>query len=171
MYFKLITLTLALVVLGRAASVPDAAPKGATVEVVSVQDHSHLINPTVAHISNIAPSEKVALKSLSAATSPNSAFHALAGDLTSAIIVCSGQGCSGSCYYYNPFGFTPYRCYSVPGFLSAEVYSASGAGYNFGVYAALPGCADYVQLPYVNTCYNVFFRGVPTYFGAAFIAT
>jgi hypothetical protein len=169
MHFKFITFTLALVALGRAASIPDAASKAATVEAVTVQDSSQLSDAIVTPVSNAAGG-KVAIQGLSAATSPNSAFHALTGDMNNAIVVCTGQECTGSCYFRNLYSMNAYQCYPMPiHYLSAEVYSVSGAGYDFAVYGALDGCAYPAQFTSVNTCYDMYFNGQAARFSTVFI--
>lgn len=63
-----------------------------------------------------------------------------------------------------------YTCYeSEIYYLSAEVYSPTGAALPYGVYVGLAGCEDPVQLPTVNTCYNLFYDGVAADFSTFYI--
>jgi hypothetical protein len=167
MYFKLITLTFALVALGRAASVPTL-----TAEVVTVEDTSYLSHAIPGHAPTIASDGKIpARKGLSVGTSPHSAFHALISNAGSTVIFCPGQGCSGSCYYYSPTSFYPYTCYAMPGFMSTMIYSSSGSGVPYGLNVGIGDCYNTVGIPYVNQCYNLYSGGYPAYYNTAVIAT
>lgn len=106
--------------------------------------------------------------------STNSTTHAPLDSLNlppvPSIIVCSGQSCTGECIYYEFEEFAAYTCYeSAIYFLSAEVYSPGGVGLPYGVYPGLAGCDYPVQLPVVNTCYNLFFDGEPADFSTFYI--
>jgi hypothetical protein len=87
-------------------------------------------------------------------TSPNSAFHALAGTIPDSIIVCSELGCTGRCLGYTLSSLRPDVCYAAgEPFVSFSIYQTSNAGLPYGVFVGQGGCTAITQIPRVNTCY------------------
>jgi hypothetical protein len=155
MLFNFATLTLPLVLLGRIAiATPVDSRAAESVGVTAVKaniDHPPNAVPAVAH------SPKAAVPSVEKShtgVSANTGFQSLTNTVDE-IVVCSGTGCSGTCYGYSIDSMAFKTCYAANiYFYSAYIYQASNAGYPFGVYVATPTCESGEQLPNVNTCYN-----------------
>lgn len=78
-----------------------------------------------------------------------------------ALIYCSGLSCSGTCYYVDlDAGFDEGVCYiSDIYYQSIIAYSPHDTTWDFLVYAGYDDCEDSVQIPNLNTCYNLEING------------
>ncbi|KIJ31963.1 hypothetical protein M422DRAFT_783657 [Sphaerobolus stellatus SS14] len=89
-----------------------------------------------------------------------------------ALIICSAQTCLGTCLEFALSSLPLDTCLTSNNFAfaSALAFSPTGAGFAFGVFAALDGCATAAQLPTVNTCFNLLLNGLPQAYDEFFLA-
>ncbi|KAJ6468662.1 hypothetical protein C8R47DRAFT_1151278 [Mycena vitilis] len=149
-----------------------ASPSDSTGELVAVPfaPGSAALSPAAAAV--IARPGKFTFIKAGTTTSANTGFQALEarqfgapGDGAPSLVMCASTNCdlTEECtYVYIPQAFS--TCY-INGYYydSAYIYSQAGTGFNFGVYIAQPGCANGLQLPTVNTCYNRVINGAVAY--------
>ncbi|KAJ7257587.1 hypothetical protein B0H12DRAFT_471585 [Mycena haematopus] len=146
-----------------------ASPVDSTSELTAVPfaAGSSAVSPTAAAVA--ARPGTFAFIQAGTTTSANTGFHALEarqfgapGDGAPSLVMCSSNNCNlaEECtYVYIPQAYS--TCYINSYYYnSAYIYSQAGTGFNFGVYIAQPGCANGLQLPTVNTCYNRVINGV-----------
>ncbi|KAJ6492292.1 hypothetical protein C8R45DRAFT_990857 [Mycena sanguinolenta] len=145
-----------------------ASPVDSTGELIAVPfaSGSSAVSPTAAAVVG-RPTEYNFIEA-GTTTSANTGFHALEarqfgapGDGAPSLVMCSSTNCdlTEECtYVYIPQAYS--TCYINEYYYdSAYIYSQAGTGFNFGVYIAQPGCANGLQLPTVNTCYNRVING------------
>jgi len=88
-------------------------------------------------------------------TSPNSAFHALAGTAVDQFVMCPVTFCSGACYGILLSEFQPDICYTTSiQFMSFYIYQPSNTGLPYGFQVGLTACSHPVLVLMVNRCYN-----------------
>ncbi|KAJ6473766.1 hypothetical protein C8R45DRAFT_1163069 [Mycena sanguinolenta] len=145
------------------------SPIDATGELVAVPfaPGSSAVSPAAAAAAVAARPGVFSFIKAGTTTSANTGFHALEarqfnapGDGAPSLVMCSANNCDlNECtYVYIPQAYN--TCYiNAYYYNSAYIYSQAGTGFNFGVYIAQPGCANGLQLPTVNTCYNRIING------------
>ena len=166
MFFKVVSFVLPALVCAQGSFATVIARAGGASIVPVAVDHIDATISTAFTKDAIAKVHPSALATFPVkTTSANTGFKSLAAAADPELVVCSSQNCFGTCVAFDLDTLPEDTCFISPiEFLSGAVISPTGAGLPIGVFVAQPGCADSVQIPVVNTCFNFFLNGAPAEF-------